>query len=231
MDTVRAGQFAAATMAVAAVSAAFWHVGAAIVAGGASLALALLTTKSAAVQAQSQDFSQMLSDLRLRGPGHHVPTDDGVRLFIPADPRGPYLVPDVRSGAVQRDPPASIGLAMDAPCAGLLSAWLVQHGWPQGKGPEEATQHVQAAMRRLELADHVRVAQHDDAFRIEMRLHDPDPARKAQDTGWHLQGGCTASSLACALMALALGRPIRTEASRVEADGTLILEVVAGTTV
>ncbi len=226
VDATLGSRLAAVLLGLAGIGLLWWTL-AGIILIVTGLALLLISRRDAA-PGEVQHVA-LLRDLGLQGPGHHVPTPDGVRLFIPASPTGPYLVPEI-SGAVQRDPPGSLGLALDPPGLVWLERWRDLDGLPTGQGIEEATLHLARALPRLGLARAVHVAEGHGAVKITMRLRDPQPARDAEASGWHMQGGCAVQSFACSLAALGLGGPVRTKASRLDDDGTLHVEVVLGKT-
>ncbi len=215
----------AAILGAAAIAAAFFSWGASIVLGATALAW-LTLAPARRMESSADSVADLVQELGITGQGHHVPLRS-MRLFLPADAHGPYLVPQTED-TIQRDPPASIGLMLDPPGASLLEAWAKEDQLPAGRGVEEAAHILRRALPRLGLADKIHVAT-GDAVRVTMRLKDPQPALEAEDSGWHLQGGCPASSFTCAIIALALQRPVRTAASHVEPDGTFELEVVPGT--
>lgn len=224
-------RIAALGLAGAGLLVLFVSIPVAVVALTAAAALFLVSLRESIGTPRHPDLSALLADLNLRGPGHHVPEQGRVRLFVPADARGPYLVPDLGEKAIQREPPGSLGIALDAPGASALAAWESMNGLPDGQGSEQAASHIQSALSRLGMADRVQVSKREGFLQIVMRVHDVGAAQQAQDSGWSRQGGCEASSLVCCLAALAWASPVRTDRSELEPDGTLTLELGACTTV
>ncbi len=225
VEATLGARIAAGLLALAGIALLWWSL-AGIVLVVTGLALVLLARPDPSPLESSH--ARLLQDLGLKGPGHHVPTPDGVRLFVPAAEKGPYLIPEL-VGAVHRDPPGSVGLALEAPGRAWLERWRDTDGLPTGQGAEEAAQHLLRALPRLGLASGVRVAQGASGMRIDMKLRDPAGAIAAEADGWHMQGGCVAQSFACGIVALALDRPVCIISSRFDA-GRLHLEVVPGST-
>lgn len=158
----------------------------------------------------------LVRDLRLEGRGILVPGGDATtpsRLFVPVrdvEAREAGRIPS--HTVLQQNPALAMGALLALPGAGLERAWAAAEGLPQGRGAEEATDHVRRAFGRYSLGEGVVVARSRGSIRVAYR---PRAFREAcrlareEYAPWHLQGGCPACSFAGALVARALGRPLR----------------------
>lgn len=158
----------------------------------------------------------LVRELHLEGRGILVPGEDATtpsRLFVPVrDVEAGEAVRIPTRAVLQQDPGLAMGVLLVPPGAGLERAWAAADGLPQGRGPEEAADHVRRAFAHYSLGDDVVVARSKTTIRVAYRpraFRDACRAAREEHAPWHLQGGCAACSFAGILVARALAKPIR----------------------
>lgn len=206
----------------------------------AGVAILLLVTEkgvsdelpAAATRGTQAALASLVQGLHLQGRGVHLPMPNGtVRLFVPPEdiPLDELRVPDPDI-VLQRETAGTMGALLTPTGDSLVQRWKATNGLPDGRGAEQATQHIRAALTQFGLGAEIVVARSERALRITYRpIALADACRDAREAQapWHLQGGCPACSLVCALVAFAHAAPARTRAAGAD-EGHVWLELEVG---
>lgn len=189
-----------------------------------SLATLLLITErglpdelpDASVHGIQEGLSALARDLHLGGNGIVVPPpslEGASHLFIPVGETPLEAIKTLdHTILIHRDASAPLGLTLPPPGAGLEALWRSKNGLPEGRGPEEAADHVRRSFSHLGLGRQVSMARAKNTLRVTYEpLAYADACRRSrtQDAPWHLQGGCPACSFVAILVARAHAAPVR----------------------
>jgi len=189
---------------------------------------ASLAGRVASLASRSQ--GQIVDDLRLLGRGVHLPGPDGrIRLFVPASPHTDKRLPPVTGVGIVAEGATTVGMAFIPPGEALLEAWVERVGQPpQGRGVEEAADHITRAFKALGLAKSVKISRAPGRLRVDyLPTWTAEACQAGRDDATDARMGCPTCSLAATLAAYALAMPIRYVSTRAGEAGAIMLDLEA----